>query len=57
MVAEGSLNISSVGQMVTWNFVMVALRSRPYPSSLFDLSRHMRAIDGVGGLQITHARN
>jgi hypothetical protein len=35
----------------------VALRNRPEPSSLFDLSRQMRAIEGVGGLQITHARN
>jgi putative Mg2+ transporter-C (MgtC) family protein len=57
MVAEGSLNIASSGQVVTWSFVMVALRSRPYPNSLFELSRHMRALEGIGGLQITHARN
>jgi hypothetical protein len=57
MVAEGSLNISSNGQVITWNFVMVALRSRPDPSSLFDLSRNLRALKGIGGLQITHARN
>jgi putative Mg2+ transporter-C (MgtC) family protein len=57
MVAEGSLTISSTGQVITWNFVMVALRTRPDPSSLFDLSRHMRAIEGVSCLQITHARN
>jgi hypothetical protein len=43
--------------VVTWSFVMVALRSRPYPNSLFELSRHMRALEGIGGLQITHARN
>jgi putative Mg2+ transporter-C (MgtC) family protein len=57
MVAEGSLNISISGQVITWNFVMVALRTHPDPNSLFDLSRHMRTIDGVNCLQITHARN
>jgi len=57
MVAEGSLNISSHGQEVTWNFVMVALRSHPDPGSLFDLSRRLRALEGVHDLQISHARN
>jgi putative Mg2+ transporter-C (MgtC) family protein len=57
MVAEGSLNISSSPRVVTWHFVILALRSRPDPSSLFELSRHMRAIEGVSSLQIAHARN
>jgi putative Mg2+ transporter-C (MgtC) family protein len=57
MVAEGSLNIACNGRVITWNFVMVALRSRPDPSSLFALSRHLRALDGVGGLHIAYARN
>ena len=57
MVAEGSLNISSVGKVISWHFVMVALKSHPNPGSLFELSRHLRAIEGVGGLQISHARN
>ncbi|MBI2748447.1 MAG: MgtC/SapB family protein [Burkholderiales bacterium] len=56
-VAEGSLNISAQSHTVTWNFVMVALRSRPEPNSLFELSRRLRHIDGVDSLQISHARN
>lgn len=57
MVAEGSLNISSQEHRITWQFVMVALRSRPEPSSLFELSRLLRRLDGVDHLQISHARN
>ncbi|TXT36843.1 MAG: putative Mg2+ transporter-C (MgtC) family protein [Comamonadaceae bacterium] len=57
MVAEGSLNISSTGKVISWHFVMVALKSHPNPGSLFELSRHLREIEGVGGLQISHARN
>jgi putative Mg2+ transporter-C (MgtC) family protein len=56
-VAEGSLNISAQSHTVTWNFVMVALRSRPEPNSLFELSRRLRRVDGVDSLQISHARN
>lgn len=57
MVAEGSLNISANERHVVWNFVMVALMSHPQPSSLFELSRHLRKIPGVAQLQISHARN
>jgi putative Mg2+ transporter-C (MgtC) family protein len=56
-VAEGSLNISTHQQQVTWHFVMVALRSKPQPSSLFELSRALRGLAGVDSLQISHARN
>lgn len=56
-VAEGSLHIASRGQSVTWNFVMVALKSHPQPSSLFELSRQLRQVAGVDTLQISHARN
>jgi putative Mg2+ transporter-C (MgtC) family protein len=57
MVAEGSLNISADQHAVQWNFVMVALRNRPEPNSLFELSRKLREVDGVDSLQISHARN
>ena len=56
-VAEGSLNIASTSKTVTWHFVMVALKSHPNPSSLFDLSRHLRQLAGMDTLHITHARN
>lgn len=56
-VAEGSLNISSKQHQVSWQFVMVALRSHPNPSSLFELSRGLRQIKGVDSVQISHARN
>ena len=56
-VAEGSLQISAHQHKVSWQFVMVALRSRPDPSSLFELSRGLRSLDGVDSLQISHARN
>ena len=57
MVAEGSLIIVSNASVVSWSFVMVAMKSRPEPNSLFSLSRHLRSIEGVSGLQISHARN
>lgn len=57
MVAEGSLNITAQSHSVSWNFVMVALRSRPDPNSLFELSRLLRQLQGVDSLQISHARN
>lgn len=56
-VAEGSLQIASRDHHVSWQFVMVALRSRPEPSSLFELSRCLRQIPGVDSLQVAHARN
>jgi len=57
MVAEGSLNISASQHTTQWNFVMVALKSRPEPNSLFELSRKLREVEGVDSLQISHARN
>jgi putative Mg2+ transporter-C (MgtC) family protein len=57
IVAEGSLNISANQYAVQWNFVMVALKSRPEPNSLFELSRKLREVVGVDSLQISHARN
>jgi hypothetical protein len=56
-VAEGSLNITAQSHTVSWNFVMVALKSRPEPNSLFELSRQLRQVEGVDSLQISHARN
>jgi len=56
-VAEGSLNITAQSHTVSWNFVMVALKSRPEPNSLFELSRKLRQVEGVDSLQISHARN
>ena len=57
MVAEGSLNITANEHHVSWSFVMVALMSRPEPSSLFELSRQLRKVPGVSHMQISHARN
>ncbi len=57
LVAEGSLHISATQHAVQWNFVMVALKSRPEPKSLFELSRKLREVAGVDSLQISHARN
>lgn len=57
MVAEGSLHLSASPHAIQWNFVMVALKSRPEPSSLFELSRLLRSLPGVDSLQISHARN
>lgn len=56
-VAEGSLQITSTTDQVSWRFVMVAQRSNPEPSSLFELSRRLRQLDGVDHLQLSHARN
>lgn len=57
LVAEGSLHISATQHDVQWNFVMVAIKSRPEPNSLFELSRKLREVTGVDSLQISHARN
>jgi putative Mg2+ transporter-C (MgtC) family protein len=56
-VAEGSLNVESVGGAVQWQFVMVALRSQPEPSSVFELSRQLRKFAGINRLHVSHARN
>lgn len=56
-VAEGSLHITARNQQVTWQFVMVALNSRPRTASLFDLSRLLQGLEGVDSIQLTHARN
>ncbi len=56
-VAEGSLHISSQGHKVTWQFVMVARTHKPRTTSLFELSRLLRHVDGVDSLRIAHARN
>jgi len=57
VVAEGALNITNNNNTVSWHFVMVARTSRPLISSLFELSRQLRLVDGVANLQISHARN
>jgi acetolactate synthase regulatory subunit len=57
VVAEGALNITNNNDTVSWHFVMVARTSRPLISSLFELSRQLRLVDGVANLQISHARN
>ena len=51
-VAEGSLHISRNDHRVQWQFVMVALRSKPEPSSLFELSRCLRQLEGVDSLHL-----
>jgi putative Mg2+ transporter-C (MgtC) family protein len=56
-VAEGSLVVSSKNHAVEWHFVMVAIKSQPQPNSLFELSRQLRRISGISGIQISHARN
>lgn len=56
-VAEGTLQISRNSQGTSWHFVMVAQRSNPNPSSLFELSRGLHAVNGVDSVQISHARN
>jgi len=57
IVAEGSLIVCASNDSVSWNFVMVALKSRPEPNSLFEISRRLRQVTGVNKLQISHARN
>ena len=39
------------------SIVLVALQTRPPTVSLFALARLLRGIEGVDGLQLTHARN
>lgn len=39
------------------SLMMVALRSRPEPHSLFELSRKLQEVEGVDCRQISHARN
>ncbi len=56
-LAEGSLHIASQQGQVSWQFVMVARPSTPRATSLFDLSRLLRGIEGVESMQLTHARN
>lgn len=56
-VAEGSLHIGRQHHQVSWQFVMVAVCSRPEAASLFELSRRLRRLDGVDSLQLSHARN
>ena len=56
-VAEGSLQIAAQAHQVTWQFVMVARYSKPAASSLFELSKLLRALPDVESLQISHARN
>jgi hypothetical protein len=56
-MADGSMHITSDGQHVSWRFVMVAMRSSPLASSLFELSRLLRALPGVAEVEVMHARN
>jgi len=56
-VADGSLSVHCQGQQVSWQFVMVAVRPRPAITSLFELSRLLRQLEGVEGLRLAHARN
>ena len=56
-MAEGSLHITLQHGQVSWQFVLVALQTRPPTVSLFALARLLRGIEGVDGLQLTHARN
>ena len=57
VMAEGSMHITSNGQQTGWRFVMVATRSVPPASSLFDLSRLLRDLPGVAEVEVMHARN
>lgn len=56
-LAEGSLRIENANQQVVWQFVMVAQNSHPETKSVFELARRLKALDGVAGLRIGHARN
>lgn len=56
-LAEGSLHIACLNGQQSWQFVMVARRSKPCATSLFDLARLLRSLPGVDSLQLTHARN
>ena len=56
-LGEGSLHIACQHGQLSWQFVMVARHSRPRTTSLFELSRLLRGIEGVESLQLTPARN
>ena len=56
-LAEGSLHIACQQDQLSWQFVLVARHSKPRVTSLFDLSRLLRGIEGVEVLQLAHARN
>lgn len=56
-MAEGSLHITLLQAQVSWQFVLVARQARPRAVSLFELARLLRGLEGVDGLQLTHARN
>ena len=56
-MADGSMHIVSQGDQVSWQFVMVAMRSQPLASSLFELARLLRSLPGVNSVDVMHARN
>ncbi len=56
-MADGSMHITSSGEQVSWHFVMVAMRSHPMTSSLFELARLLRDLRGVASMDVMHARN
>ncbi|HEX5805299.1 MAG TPA: MgtC/SapB family protein [Macromonas sp.] len=56
-IADGSMHIVSQDAQVSWQFVMVAMRSQPLASSLFELARLLRSLPGVNGVDVMHARN
>ncbi len=56
-MADGSMHIISVGDQFSWRFVMVAQRSKPPASSLFELSRLLRDLPGAVEVEVMHARN
>ena len=56
-MADGSMHITSVGGQLSWRFVMVAQRSKPPASSLFELSRLLRELPGAEEVEVMHARN
>ena len=56
-MADGSMHITCVGEQVSWRFVMVALQTAPAASSLFELSRLLRALPGAAEVEVMHARN
>jgi putative Mg2+ transporter-C (MgtC) family protein len=56
-LADGSLNIASSKNTIRWNFVLLARQSRPPAIPMFELSRALRQLDGIAGLQLSHARD
>lgn len=56
-MADGSMHIISVGDQLSWRFVMVAQKSSPAASSLFELCRLLRALPGAAEVEVMHARN